>query len=298
VSRLIETVVGALSDAVRHQALDLASQVAQFDDVAALGEVALEQLANGQPDVTHALAWIDGDLAGYGQRDTQSLSAELAVAPDRRRGGLGSALAQSLMRAAPGLRLWAHGNLPAAQALANALGLVPVRQMVLMRAALPANLATTQTPPPSGVAFRCFRPGQDEANFLDLNAAVFAKHPEQGNLTRPDLAWRMRQDWFDPNGFFLAEQVEPPGQTGPIGYHWTKVQDKVAEVYVIGVHPNAQGMGLGTALLKRGLEHLARAGHQQVELYVEADNTPALAAYHRQGFTVARHHVQYARHVP
>jgi len=160
---------------------------------------------------------------------------------------------------------------------------------------LPASLASERTAPPKGVAWRSFQPGNDESAWLELNAAAFVHHPEQGGITLAGLEQRMRQDWFNPSGFILAVQTEPPGQNRLLGYHWTKVQNGVAEVYGIGVHPDAQGRRLGTALLERGLEHLSRAGMGQVELYVEADNAPALAAYHRQGFAVSQRHVQYAR---
>ena len=33
-----------------------------------------------------------------------------------------------------------------------------------------------------------------------------------------------------------------------LGFHWTKVEDGVGEVYVVGVDPSAHGAGLGTAL--------------------------------------------------
>jgi len=284
-----------LSDAVTRQALDLADAVAEADGVAAFGETARQALVAGDPAVTHVLAWVGDNLVGYGQRDAKSASAELAVIPAERHRGLGQTLASQLMRGAAPLRWWAHGDLPSAQALAGALGLQPVREMVLMCATLPSSRATERTAPPAGTAWRTFEPGQDEPAWVQLNAAIFADHPEQGDITLAGLAWRMQQDWFDPSGFFLAESTEPPGQTHLLGYHWTKVQERVGEVYAIGVLPQAQGKHLGTALFKRGLEHMARAGIEQVELYVEAGNAPALAVYQRQGFQISQRHVQYAQ---
>ena len=291
----LETVTGALPDAVRRQALDLADAVAKADGVAAFGETARQALVVGDSAVTHVLAWVEGRLVGYGQRDARSTSAELAVVPTARRHGLGQAQATELMLGAPQVRWWAHGDLPAARALASRLGLKPVREMVLMCASLPSRLATERTAPPPDMAWRNFEPDQDQAAWVELNAAIFADHPEQGAITLDGLAWRMRQDWFDPSGFFLVESTEPPGQTRLLGYHWTKVQERVGEVYAIGVLPEARGKHLGTALFRRGLEHLARAGIEQVELYVEADNSPALAVYQRQGFQISERHVQYAR---
>ena len=59
---------------------------------------------------------------------------------------------------------------------------------------------------PAGVTIRTFRPGQDEAAWLAVNAAAFANHPEQGAVTAADLAERMAEPWFDPDGFFVAER--------------------------------------------------------------------------------------------
>jgi mycothiol synthase len=83
-----------------------------------------------------------------------------------------------------------------------------------------------------------------------------------------------------------------------VGYIWTKVEPGLegnpqGEVYAIAVHPEAQGMRLGTRLLAAGLEHLTSRGIGRVILYVEAGNKPAIAAYRRQGFTVIERHVQY-----
>ena len=66
----------------------------------------------------------------------------------------------------------------------------------------------------------------------------------------------MAEPWFDPAGFLLADRA---GEL--LGYHWTKIHpDGLGEVYVLGIAPAAQGLGLGNALLVRGLRHLAGHG--------------------------------------
>ena len=65
------------------------------------------------------------------------------------------------------------------------------------------------------------------------------------------------------------------------------------EIYVVGVSPSAQGGGLGRTLVLRGLAYLALAHDEHnvplrsIELYVDADNTPAVALYESLGFAVA-----------
>ena len=198
----------------------------------------------------------------------------------------------------PGLAAWSHGNHPAAAALAQRLGFERVRDLWVMRRAL-SDLPPAEAPDhdgdDDGVVVRTFRRGTDEEAFLALNAQAFAHHPEQGGLDRAGLEERMAQPWFDPEGFFLAER---DGEL--LGFHWTKVHDApsaVGEVYVVGVSPKAQGLGLGRRLTAVGLRHLAARGLPQVLLYVESDNAPAVAVYRRLGFTHEDRdtHVQYVR---
>jgi mycothiol synthase len=47
-------------------------------------------------------------------------------------------------------------------------------------------------------------------------------------------------------------------------------------------------------LLSTGLEYLRQRGNTEVELYVEADNEPAVALYRGYGFKVASRDVMYA----
>ena len=60
--------------------------------------------------------------------------------------------------------------------------------------------------------------------------------------------------------------------------------DRTGEVYVLGIDPDAQGTGLGGALLAAGLRYLADRGCTEVILYVDDDNPGALQLYEHAGF--------------
>ncbi len=66
------------------------------------------------------------------------------------------------------------------------------------------------------------------------------------------------------------------------------------EVYVVGVDPDYQGRGLGTAVTLLGLQHLRAVGVSTAHLYVDGDNPAAIATYHRLGFERSAIDVMYA----
>jgi mycothiol synthase len=218
---------------------------------------------------------------------------ELIVHPAHRRAGVGGAVADEVLTRTDGpLRFWSHGDHPAAARLAERRGLAKVRELLKMRLGGSTDLPEPTWPP--GVRVRTFEPGRDERAMIEVNARAFDWHPEQGRLTVEELLATEAESWFDPAGFFLAVDADDT----LLGYHWTKVhpgEPPVGEVYVVGVDPSAQGGGLGKALTLVGLHHLRKAGLGEIILYVESDNSPAVAVYTRLGFTRWESDVAYQR---
>ena len=250
----------------------------------------------GSAEAVAAYAHLELPAAESGA-DTAPLveaSAECVVHPEHRRRGWGTALLSRVLgESAPHpVLVWAHGDHPGAAALARSLGLDRVRELWQMRRDLTLPLPDVELP--AGVHVRSFVVGVDEPEWLAMNARAFADHPEQGGIDAADLARRTAAEWFDADGFFLAER-----DNRPVGFHWTKVhpaddsRPPVGEVYVVGVEPAAQGGGLGRALTLVGLHHLRDRGLGEVLLYVEGDNLPARRVYERLGFTRVATDVQY-----
>ncbi|MGH3925257.1 MAG: mycothiol synthase, partial [Pseudonocardiaceae bacterium] len=255
-----------------------------------LGHRGLAQGGSGMHLLAHDVA---GTLIGYAGVDERSerRTAEFVVHPEHRRHGVGGALLAALLnRYAGPLWVWAHGGHPAALRLAERAGLARIRELLQLRRGLADPIPPRALP--EGVTLRSFVPGEDEAAVVRVNNRAFARHPEQSQWDASELAVRQMQPWFDPKGFLLA--VDP--QDRLLGFHWTKVQPAdLGEVYVLGVDPDAQGTGLGGALITAGLEYLRERGLAQVMLYVESDNATALRIYRKLGFVHHHTDVEFLR---
>ncbi|MFM8248346.1 MAG: mycothiol synthase, partial [Acidimicrobiaceae bacterium] len=177
--------------------------------------------------------------------------------------------------------------------LARQIDLHSGRTLLQMRVQLPLSqqmiTATKQ------VETRSFRVGIDEDAWLTVNNRAFSTHPEQGSWTKQLLQSRQSEKWFDPNGFllyFLADVNKP----ALAAFCWTKIDrdldPKIGEIYVIAVDPQFHGQGLGRSLTVAGLNYLAKAGATTGMLFVDKENTAAIATYSKLGFTV--HHLEQA----
>jgi mycothiol synthase len=135
----------------------LVDEVTSADHVRPFSDhVMLHLPRGGDADVRHLLAY-DGDrLVAAAHLDVTDevagSSAELAVHPDARRHGIGRALTSRLLTLTPDgrLRLWAHGEHPAAGRLAHSMGFTRSRVLWQMRRPLsdplPEDAETAASP--------------------------------------------------------------------------------------------------------------------------------------------------------
>ena len=150
-------------------------------------------------------------------------------------------------------------------------------------------------PVTSKYPIRTFIPDFDNKAFLSLNNKVFANYPDQGGWSDEDLKVRLNEEWFQKEGFFVAEDK---GEL--IGFCWTKIHgahthshtgedddhghDALGEIYVLAVNPDYKGQGVGRDLTITGLNYLKYQGLNNVMLYVGVENKPAFNLYKSLGF--------------
>lgn len=184
---------------------------------------------------------------------------------------------------------WVFEPSRAHKQIAEAVGLQPGRRLLQMRRPLP--LEPSVVAEISDFHTDSFQPGRDEQQWLDLNNAAFARHPEQGGWTMETLRSRMQQEWFDASSFRVHRRNGLMAS-----FCWTKMHHDnsttMGEIYVIAVQPELGGQGLGRKTAIAGLDAAFHNGAEQAMLYVDADNTSAVAMYGSLGFSV--HHEEHS----
>jgi mycothiol synthase len=278
------------------RALDEAAR--KHDGHESLAASVWRDLAAPGPGSTGIVATKDARPVGYlhlAPSETTAdphLVAGLVVDPEHRTGEVARALLEAVgpevtERGGGRVVLWINGADDALDALVTAAGFRHFSEQFQMRVPLPLREAPQW---PAGIAVRAFVPVQDDAAWLRVNNRAFADHPDQGGWSQDTLTARVAEPWFDPADFLLAF-----ADADLAGFCWTKVHEaegddpRLGEIYVIGVDPGHQGIGLGRALTVGGLEHLARARDCPVGmLYVDGANPAALGLYRALGFQVHR----------
>jgi mycothiol synthase len=269
-------------------------------------DLALPGAADGAARLVVLLAYEGAAPVGCAvltPRSDGATALHVAVDPRHRGATRGWPIRRQLVQAALStpaerpVRLWIMGASDADDTEARALGFEPERDLLQMRVPLPLAPDVVATARP--VQTRSFRPGEDDEAWLFVNNRAFDGHPEQGGWTLEDLHERMGAEWFDPDGFLVAEVVDGAERaeradgaerSGMIGSCWTKVHRDstpiLGEIYVISVDPSHHGEGWGRALTVAGLQWMAGRGVGIGMLYTTASNTTAVTLYRSLGFTV------------
>ena len=267
-----------------------------FDGTPAIAEHVLLHLRHGgDKSDSHLVIEENKEVIAYAHLDTTDLvagpSVEVVVHPQHRGKGLGALILKKAIKiCGDRTRIWSHGDLPAAKAIAASLKLERLWSNLLMSKSLGEIQPVTSKCP-----IRTFIPGLDNQAFLDLNNNVFANYPDQGGWSEDDLKVRLNEDWFETEGFFVAEDR---GEL--IGFCWTKIHgahthshtggdddhghEALGEIYVLAVNPDYKGQGIGRDLTITGLNYLKYQGLNNVMLYVGDENQPAFKLYKSLGF--------------
>lgn len=300
----IETKTLPQNPDVAQRVEELATAAEAHDGFAPLSEQFLLGLRGERLGHNHLLAIEDGAVAGVAALDGQTV--ELFVDVEHRGRGVGQALVDALPTSP---QIWAHGNLPAAQALAKRNEMDVVRRLLVM-AIEGQDLRAAEDAPATVEELEIYtytesveRFGREhvESEWVRTNNEAFSWHPEQGGWDLERLHRGMEAEWFDPADvlFLWDSSNDSHGHPVMAGFHWLKwhAEDTPAfgEVYVVGLGEDYRGRGLGGPLLSVGLQRMVAKGADKVILYVEADNAPAVKAYERLGFGIAEEHCVWAK---
>lgn len=255
---------------------------ASVDERAALTEH--KSLTRRNREAIELVATNDDGIVGYAiaaQHGSSSFGVELVTLPDGDEREAATGLLVQMQAVVPTTGtgyLWAWR--PNDRWAAEELGLEVGRVLATMERRVTQHDAEA-FPSTPGITLRSFKVGQDEEAWLDANKRAFSGHPETAAIDRADLRLRMEEPWFDPRGFLLAERR---GEI--VGYCWTKLHpEATGEIYIIGVVPEARGVGLGQDLLDAGLADLAgRQGARCAMLYMDGSDDGLRSFYERRGF--------------
>lgn len=262
----------------------------------------------GDPFLLPSLRWIaelNGTPVGFSfsflapTHEGSFAMARMGVIERFRRQGVGSALLAATCAAVEPIRThhglselsisaW-DGN-PAATAFAERHGFRHARNFWRMeRPRGPVALPVW----PGGVRARSF--DGSERSLLDFNHSynrAFAEHYHYVRSSLEDTRAFIGMSHFRPDGLALAYR---DGEC--VGFCRGARFGEPGEVALIGVVPEARGIGLGRALLRWGVSWLQNGAANPIYLMVDGENESALRLYRSEGFEVARTRLHWSRPV-
>ena len=270
-----------------------------LDDVRAeLAEADLQAdawLAHPAADGGHPVAY-----AVLAPRTGARFRGHVAVHPQRRRRGIGTALAaliEARSRERVGevenpwaevtLQGWINADSAADVAWSQSLGYDWARRFLRMR------IDMTEPPPaphwPDGITVRTFRVGQDERAMYEAQEEAFSDH--WGHVTMPFEEWvkRTQRHDFEPELWLMALDGDRVVATSTNSV----IPDNLGWVSGLGVVRSHRRRGLARAILLTAFNDFWRRGQRSVALGVDADSlTGATRLYESAGMRAVERHDQ------
>ncbi len=113
-----------------------------------------------------------------------------------------------------------------------------------------------------------------------LNNLAFSSHPQQGNKEVAYFEQIISAHDFAPEDLLIYRE-----QGIERGFYWSKpTASNSREIYLVALHPQLHGQGLGQKLIQAGLTFPGTEAGSYF-LYVEGNNLAALRAYETAGFS-------------
>ncbi len=231
------------------------------------------------------VAWVGDDPVGYaglavGADDQQGVGDIVVSRPDATVVLLDAVRHVAADHARVAAQIWARHVNDAFVEDARAAGWVPTRRLLVLGRSLNGLLDEGQRDLPGEVSATAHdgSAAHDEA-VADLLRRAYDGTPDE-DWSAAEVARRRGYEWFRGEDLLLAWRGEEL-----LGLHWTKQRDDgFGEVYNLAVAPEAQGLGLGAALLDLGLLHLVGQGCTEIMLWVDASNADGRRLYASRGF--------------
>ena len=133
-----------------------------------------------------------------------------------------------------------------------------------------------------GFQLRHFHEG-DEDRLRFIQNLSFAKHWGYSPNRPEDIHYKVRMGLFSFNDILLVLDGD-----NTIGFNWTRLErsEKSTQGWIgmMGAHPEYRGKGLGTSIMRAGVQYLRDSGASRIDLTVDSLNPSAHRIYRAGGF--------------
>ncbi len=145
--------------------------------------------------------------------------------------------------------------------------------------------------------YRYFRCGEDE-RLTQIQNRCFARTWGYNPNTVQEITYLTNLTNFSPQDIVLASDGDKSA-----GYCWTRTtykgesDERVGQIFMLGVDPCYRGRGIGKRVLLAGLSYMKRKGIQLAELTVDNRNKVACSLYRTIGFEVQSSSLWYEKRI-